>query len=519
MKPFQRRLVILNVEQGADNAQYRIYPHLGLLYVGTMAKREGWDVVLWDELVQGRADLAKLLQPGDVLGLSLVVTGIERGIELARQARRFGVNAVIAGNDYAIFRSNQILRLPDRPIDAVFTSNSLGTQRTFFRNYNGSNLPQIAQVVPDIQIQPGGAQRSNARPQLLVELQVRKQQKTLGTYDPEDLFTVPDFSLFSDEYWKYTWNNYRAKYGNKYPDEIQASLKSAICLLASGCTRTGGADACSYCTIAGIGDVRIPSEQYLAATLEAYQKFGVTSFYNATDSAFEMLPLVRKLEAIGARFPSLQIYGRAQGISKQPELLDRWLSLVGHRLLLNVGMDSGDERILSQGVVKTSLMKGSRVEENKQAIHNIKVTGAHLHYSIIFGSPGESRESCERTFEFIQWSVDVLGRQLDLVETDYYWLNFGAPASQVFTDYTYAQKLAAGVGKIISYENWQRDFGQQAEEIIVPWRSEKAWYENFTTIDVSIASDYNNRVRTYVEAHLPGCITSLAFNPLLTFNT
>jgi radical SAM superfamily enzyme YgiQ (UPF0313 family) len=509
-----KRFVLINVEQtlldltADSDKQYRTWPHLGILYVGTAAHEEGWDVTLWDELVQGHCDLSKLVTPGDVVGLSLVVTGVERGIELAKQAKALGASAVIAGNDSAIFRANEILSLPGRPIDAVFTSNSLASVRGFFRQFGTTELQQLQ--IPGVSVQSGDTARSNARSVLLSELNARKSLKRQGAFDAEDVFIVPKLDLYQDSYWEEVWSNYRQVFGHKHRNgEV---VRNGIALFAQGCTRTRGTDVCSYCTIAGVGDVRIPSEDYLRRTLEAYERMGIRMIFNTTDSAFEMRPLVQRLQNVGASFDALTIYGRAQGIATQPELLDSWLSLVEDRLLVNVGMDSGDGRILAQGVVKSSLGKGSRIQENYEAVRNIRKSGAHLHYSLIFGSPGETVDSCERSIEFLEWSIAELGSQLDLVETDLYWLNFGSPVSEVFTSYEKARTLAAIAGKEISLKQWHQNFGRHATELVVPTSAEEAWFHYFTNIDIETARAYNRRASTIMARH-EGSITGRAYKP------
>lgn len=510
----RRRFTLINVEQtlldltADSDKQYRTWPHLGILYVGTAAYEEDWDVTLWDELVQGHCDLGRLVQPGDVVGLSLVVTGIERGIELAKQAKALGASAVIAGNDSAIFRANQILSLPDRPIDAVFTSNSLVSVSNFFRQFGTMELQQLQ--IPGVAVRSGGTVRSNAQQVLLSELKTRKDMKRQGTFDAEDVFMVPKLDLYPDSYWQEVWSNYREVFGHKHRNG--ENIRNGIALLAQGCTRTRGTDVCSYCTIAGVGDVRIPSEDYLRRTLEAYERMGIRMIFNTTDSAYEMRPLVQRLQNVGASFDALTIYGRAQGLALHPELLDSWLSLVEDRLLLNVGMDSGDGRILTQGVVKSSLGKGSRIEENMQAVRNIRKSGAHLHYSLIFGSPGETTDSCKRSIEFLEWSIAELGSQLDLVETDLYWLNFGSPVSEVFTSYEKARTLAAIAGKEISLEQWHQSFGRHASELVVPASTEEAWYHYFTNIDIGTAQAYNQRASAIMARH-EGSITGRAYKP------
>lgn len=509
----KRRFVLINVEQASDKDSFveRANPHLGVLYIGTVAKEEGYEVVLWDELIQGYVNLEKLIEPGDVVGFSLIVTGMIRGIELAHQSKALGAGLVIAGNDSAIFRANQILALPGKPIDVVFTSNSLNSVRRFLREYNGKNLAEL--VIPEMQTVPGEIQHSNAGERLTFEFSERKSLRIKGEYDSADGFIIPDFNLFPKEYWEQVWSNYRTQsYGQKHSDPD--SVRHALGLLAQGCTRTQGLNACSYCSIYGIGDVRVPSEKHLIETVDAYKKFGINSFFNVTDSAYEMMPLIQRLERINASFEALTIYGRAQGIALQPKLLDRWLRLVNSRLLINVGMDSGDERMLSQGVSKSSIAtRSSRVEENRTAIRVVRASGAHLHYSLIFGSPGESKESCERSMEFLQWSADTLGQQLDRVETDLYWLNFGSPASEVFYNFDYARKLAGFAGKNISSAQWYQNFGSHKNDFVVSWETERNWYRYFTRIDFDEAQEYNRRA-VKVMSRVSGSLTGRAFNPI-----
>jgi radical SAM superfamily enzyme YgiQ (UPF0313 family) len=332
--------------------------------------------------------------------------------------------------------------------------------------------------------------------------------KAASEFDLEDAFIVPKLDLFPESYWNEVWSNYRTVFGHKH----SYVTKNASALLAQGCTRTGGTDVCSYCTIADVANIRIPSEEYLRRTLEAYDRFGIEMVFNTTDSAYEMAPLVKRLQTVGASFHSLIIYGRAQGLAQYPELLDDWLSMVEDRLLINVGMDSGDAQILAQGVVKSSLGKGSRLEENVAAVHRIKESGAHLHYSLIFGSPGETRESCERSIEFLEWSIATLGTQLDLVETDLYWLNFGSPAAELFHNFQKAQELAAIAGKSISRREWQEKFASHAEVLTVPWSVEQSWYRYFTNIDLDTAQEYNKRAASIMAAH-SGAITGRAYKP------
>jgi len=502
----KNRFVLIGVEQTPRfDDQYRIWPNLGLLSVGTVAHQEGWEVTIWDELVQGHSNPESIIQEGDVVGLSLLTVGMKRGVELARKAKELGAKYVIAGNDSAIFRSNQLLKLPDKPIDAVFTSNSISTIRAFFQHGNLVNAN-----IPGMVTKAEGFQRSNEASCLLAELVNRRQLKRRGVFDSDDVFITPELNLYSQEHWQGVWSNYRKIFGHKHPDP--ATARNGIVLFAQGCTRTKGKGTCSYCSIAGVADIRIPSEQYLEDTISAYSKFGINTFFNATDSAYEMRPLLKKLQNIGASFDSLIIYGRAHGLATMPDLLDEWSGLVKDRLLINVGMDSGDPHQLYRGVVKTSSKNEPTTNENREAVRHIAKSDAHLHYSLVFGSSGETIESCERSIEFLEWSIATLGQQLDLVETDIFWLNFGSSASQVFHNYDYAKQLASNVGKSISRAEWQTNFAQYSEELVVPWSAEEAWYRYFTHIDLGVAQSFNDRASSIMSRHR-GSVSGRAFQP------
>lgn len=510
----KRRLVLVNVEQiineniGADDRQYRVWPHLGLLYVGTVAYEEGWEVVMWDELVKGFAPMEQLVQPGDIVGFSCVTTGMERSINLARKAKELGARYIIAGNDSAIFRANQILALPDKPIDAVFTSNSLASVRKFFRESENVSLESLQ--IPGVQVTSGQVEQSNERDWLLVDLSVRRRDKAEGRFENNDVFVVPKLDLYP--HWKEVWANYRATFGHKHsnPD----SVKNGISLFAQGCTRTRGSDVCGYCAIYGVADIRMPQREYLRRIAEAYKTFGIDMVFNATDSIYEMGGVVKALQELGITWNAMSIYGRSQGITHNPGLLEQWQRVATERLLINVGMDSGDDKLLREGVVKSSInRKKTCLEENQEAVRLIQKAGAHLHYSLIFGIPGETLETCESSIRFLEWTIATLGSQLDICETDIYWLNFGSPASKVFHDYSEAQRFAALAEKSISKKEWYENFACHQEALVVPEVTEEAWYRYFTKIDLATAQVYNQRCQEIMARHT-GSIRGRAFKPV-----
>jgi hypothetical protein len=514
--PTKRRLVLINVEQSIneitndDTTRYRVWPHLGLLFIGTAATEEGYEVVLWDELVQGYAPLEKLVELGDIVGLSLVVSGIKRGVVLAEEAKRLGARYVLAGNDSAIFRANQILSLPGRPVDAVFDSNSLWAVRDFCHQISGRPLEKI--TVAGVRTKPTGNLRSNRQAKLKTEqAELARARKADPRRFEQDAFLVPRLDLFPPEYWQEVWRNHNITFGHKFTGGEK--LRPATALLAQGCTRTRGSCVCEYCSIAHVADIRIPERAYMHATIAAYQAFGVDHLYNVTDSVYEMAPAVaRVMREAGSPFRAMFLYGRAQGVTQHPAYLDDWLSLVTERLIINMGLDSGDEQVLSQGVCKSSAQIGSRTGENRRAVELIKSSGAHLHGSFIFGSPGETKDSCERTLEFAASVAQTLGQQCDTVESDIFWLNFGSPASELFESYDYAVSLAARAGKNLSFDDWHQNFWDRRNDLAVAPETEAAWYQHFTHIEYEQARDYVVAVDNLM-VQVPGSVAARGFNP------
>lgn len=497
------RFVLINVESeivGEDLPEYRMWPHLGILSVGSRIVELGIEVVLWDELVQGLCTMSAIVRPGDIVGLSLVATGIDRGVVLAREAKRCGASAVIAGNDSAIFRAHQLLQLHDSPFDAVSISNSVEAVAEWVQTRMTGFVKSI----------PGIATAHDALKQQSNEQGVLAMRDRVVGYD--QVFQVPQFSLFGDAYWETLWRNHAQMLGGTFPHSDR--VRNASALFAQGCTRAGGGDVCSYCTIFGVADIIMPQVRYLEQLTQAYTDFGITHVFNVTDSSLEMKSVAQKLESVGAHFrDGLTLYGRAWGMAHRPDCIEAWQKIGNGRLVVNSGFDSGNDELLQKGIGKASVA-GSRLAENRTAIQNLKRLGGRLHCSFIFGIPGETRETCEETLRFFDEVRDTMGAQLQQCESDFFWLNHGSPASRVLHDYAYAQKLAARAGKEIAQEAWCQDFYAHRNTLMVPLSCQEAWYRHFTCIEREFAHECISRVNAAMHAHVgavPG--RSYAFKP------
>lgn len=506
----RRRLVLINAEQTADyEARYKTYAHLGLAYVATAAKQVGWDVVCHDELVEGHCDLATLTQPGDTVGISCVVTGVERAIELARQAKELGAYQVVAGNDAAIFAADQLLHLPGKPFDAVFTSNSVVAVRQYFLALGRGDKAAIRRI-RDLRTEPTGITISNSESFLRDQLQERKQLERAGEFDRQDVFIVPDFSVFSQDYLEKTWSNYRAIYGSRHTNPT--TVRNALFLPMQGCPKTAGWKSCTYCSINGIGDIRMGSEEYFRKAIQAYRELGITQLFLVADSAYSNGEIPDRLQQSG--FLTGTVYGNAQDVARKPQLIERWQQAFPERFVINMGLDSGDKELLDAGVGKSHPALQATADclwNNHEALRQIKQQSAYAFFSLIFGIPGETKEASQRSLDFGLQAIAYLGRNLDTAESDMYWVNRGAPAWEVTQSYPYAQELAAKNKKDLSFEAWQSDFGQHTNAIVTPWSVQEAWFHWFTGITIDYAYECN---RILDEANRKaGNIHGRAFKP------
>lgn len=513
------RLVLINVEQTlnecpeTDGPQYRAWAHLGGSVIAAVAEEAGYEVVFHDENLQGFAELSKLITPGCIVAGSLVVTGIDRFVHvIAPEAKRLGARLVIAGNDAAMFRAEQIFNREDTHVDAVFTSSELSPFREFLNAIQTTEIEDI--YIPEVATASNMMlNRSNDFLRILSEKAERKRQRKFGKRRP-DFFRVPKFS---NEHLEISAQNYRRAFAKQH--ENIENVRPALALFAQGCTRTTDGHICRYCTIGDVGVIEMASKAYLKKLLDEYKAKGINYVFNVTDSSFGMVKLLNQLEELGAHFSEgMVLYARAHELAQPgaPELIRRWKALTGNgRLVFNIGMDSGNEQML-QNVNKASA-SGSRLGENWQALRNIKEAGAYAHFSVIFGIPGENIDSCEETFKFVTDGVEYLGTQVAQAEADVFWLNFGAPIARIFTSYGEAKKIAKIAGKTISKDVWMRDFYAYRNELSVPRIVLENYYKHFTHITLQDAEGLRDRVGNLMEHHETAAPPrKFSFSPPLT---
>ncbi|MFA5872038.1 MAG: B12-binding domain-containing radical SAM protein [Parcubacteria group bacterium] len=473
-----KRVFLINVgdRRPADSLHWHAWPSLGILTVGSLLQEIGWDVTLYDENILGPIRLEDFVRSGDVVGLSLLISSCERGLHLANEAKKLGSQYVILGNDQAASRAKQILsQCPS--VDGIFLGDNLDPiEKVFGCIAKISSLP-----VDGI---AGFTRRDrNGIPALILAKPFHSLQ-----------FNKPDFKLYSQAYWERVWQNHQELDGSEYSID-STGIKNATIMLASGCAH--GRNACSYCSINEVGQMRWGDADYFLSLIEAYKNFGISTYYNVTDDFTGFPQLIDKLYTAGVKFPNLIFYGRARSAMHRPKIFENILRLVdGGYAKVNCGLDSGSDLILQQG-----LNKGHGIRENKELVLLAKKLGLHLHCSFIFGSPGENERSCQETLEFIEWMLGILGKQVARIESDIFWAWHSAPSGRIFTSYEFARGYAAMVGKDLPRVAWRREFNIYQDSISLPWKVQLSFLRWFTRVDVDFVRDCNTNIRRLAEKY------------------
>jgi hypothetical protein len=473
-----KRVFLINVgdRRPADSLHYHAWPSLGILTVGSLLQEIDWEVILWDENILGKIRLENFLRSGDVVGLSVLISSCERGLLLANEAKKLGASFVLLGNDQAASRAGQILgQWPS--VDGIFMGDNLDPIKKVFNCIAKDNSPPTDEIA-------GFARKDqNGIPAL-----------TTAKPFPSLSFNKLNFNLYPQTYWEKVWQNHRVLNGSEYNVDL-ASIKNSTIMLASGCAH--GRNACSYCSINEVGQLRSGNEKYLIPLVNAYRDFGINSFYDVTDDLTGFPKLIGKLKEANIQFQNLIFYGRAWSATHRPKVYEEILKLVeGGYAKVNCGLDSGSDRILRAG-----LNKGHGIKENRDLVLLAKKLGFHVHCSFIFGSPGEDEKSCQETLEFIEWMLGILGRQVTRIESDIFWVWFNSPSGRIFMDYDFARKYAGMSGKGLPFAAWKREFNSYLDNIFLPWEVQLSFLKWFTKIDLDFVRACNAKVRGLAEKH------------------
>ena len=456
---------------------------LGHMMMSTVIKEEfpGAEVVAWDGLTKGAPDMETLIQEGDVVFFSILVTGSELSIQYARKARERGARYVFAGDHQGALAHRLFIRERwggQSLFDAIAISSDLNVVREFVRAAREDRAPSGPGVV------------------------TYEGQPAEMPQDP-DFFCAPDFSVVDN--WDQIIGNYVETHGwmhERFSAIRPAQIRNATIMTgARGCT-IGKSKRCAFCGINEVELVRNSGSDHVLQLFTLYRENGINTFYAVADSMFENAAALKMLLALPSelRPTNLILYGRAAGISRRPYLLDEWRKVIppDGLLKINCGLE---------GLDPSKFGKGHGSDENVKTVQEIaKRKDICLHASGIIGSPGQTRQEVSRSIEFAQWVTSTLGdEQLHAFEWDYLHLNHafldsqgklqGAKLGRLLWDEGYAFELNASCSPHrLTSEEWRTKIRPYADRVEFDSNLTELYYRYFTGISLEEASEAIHRI-------------------------
>jgi radical SAM superfamily enzyme YgiQ (UPF0313 family) len=360
------------------------YP-LGIGYIGAYLESQGHDVEIFDnnQKCYQKSDLAKHFRNSDaeIIGISSMVSTYNQVMQICRLMKETINVPIILGGPMATYSPETVLRNMD--IDICVLGEGEETANDLFSSWpNYKNVPGIAYI------------NNNDK---FVNTPPRVFQKTRDDYPYPGYDSLLDIT----KYWRKalpTWellDNYKdmtllnsnhPKYVNRKPD-----FKIATMLTGMGCPYK-----CTFCTNSTIfmkTRVRTP-ENVAAEALHLKKKFGISAIRFEDDLLIlhkdRTLELARELKKTDLLWGG-QSVGRATADEEVVSAIAD-AGCVG----FGIGIESGSDRLLK------AMMKGSRSKDYADAYYNAIKYKVGIRVQLLYGSPGESRETLQETIDFFK---------------------------------------------------------------------------------------------------------------------
>lgn len=333
-------------------------PSLGSIAAFLKMNNPNIEVEIFDGELLTKEEIIDLID-ADIVGLSTNIMTYEPSLEIAYEAKQKGTKVVIGG-PYVNPVAKEIIKNRDY-VDAVIVGEG---EIPFSMYVNGVNKRLI----------PGLVYRKNG------------EIKENPVHQPYlDSLPIPDFcNLPLFEYFETYINRYK---GFK-------PFKGSLAVYSrKGCVwreQTNG--GCVFCMIPHRG-MRFKSPKKLWDEIEHfYKEYGVDYFWEVSDTFTEddqWLNEFLKTRPINLENIAFHIYGRPNHITSR--LAKQLIELNVFEVF--IGAESGDDQILKNTV------KGCKVEHTLRAIESLSNEGIYTIISFVFGLPGETLKSLQKTID------------------------------------------------------------------------------------------------------------------------
>ncbi len=371
-----------------DSGSASYYPHLGLLSIATYFRQQRPDVSV--EIIDGSiTSLTEIMRrlDADVVGVSVLTPTYVAGLEIAKQAKARGAITVF-GNDHATNLYQAILT--NRPeVDYVICGDHGEIPLERLLQHLDGRLRK--EDVPNLAYRSGSRVTVNTGVRLGIPGE-QSDPKGFIRY-PLDAFPIPDRTLSEkiDAYFE----NYEKDYGKFHGAQVRQTTIN----IARGCGWGESDDRrCSFCDIYDLTK-RTTTPQRAWQEVRELQALGYNFLYEVCDSFTSFTrgntPFVDALLTTKPKEvnPQWFVYARASELY-HPGTIEKLRKLGVKRV--NIGIDAVDDAVLR------GMSKGATEEINRIAIEKCAAAGLQMYISFVFGAMGETSESLEKTFRFIE---------------------------------------------------------------------------------------------------------------------
>lgn len=368
------------------------YPHLGLLSIATYLRSVRPDVEV--EVIDGSVTpLSEIISRvnADVVGISVLTPTYIPGLKIAQVAKSRGAITVL-GNDHATNLYNPILH--NRPeVDYVVCGDHGEIPLELLVRHIEGNLS--IDGVPNLAYRKDNGVAVNKG----VKVGARGEQidaKGFMRY-PLDAFPIPDRTLVEkvDTY----FHNYEQDYGRFHDNPVRQTTIN----IARGCGWGESDDRrCTFCDIYDLTK-RTMSPDRAWQEVRSLQNLGYNFLYEVCDSFTSFAGNGSFLDQLLAAKPSdlnpeWFVYARATELHR-PGTIDKLKALGVTRV--NVGIDAADDTVLR------GMSKGASQKINREAVEACARAGIQMYISFVFGSMGETSETLQTTYSFIESVVQT----------------------------------------------------------------------------------------------------------------
>lgn len=337
-----------------------VYPPPGIASLAAflLQRDPNLRVELYDGEILSTRDICIQLD-ADVVGISCNIMTYKSALEIARAAAERG-SKVVLGGPFPTSMPKTILK--NRPfINAVVVGNGEEALHKYIGNEPYESIPNLCFRKGDTIIQ---------NPEHVLDL---------------ESLPCPDYLNLPVE--KY-FESYTARYSDFKPFRKSLAIYSR-----KGCIwRDASNGGCVFCMIPHKG-IRYKSPQRLWGEIAFFNcKYGVDYFWEVCDTFTENSQWIdefvqSKPEELDVSF---HVNGRSSNISRK---MARQLKGLGVYEVF-IGAESGDDRILAH------MNKGIKADQTRRAVEFLAEQGINVVVSFVFGLPGETSQTLQKTFDF-----------------------------------------------------------------------------------------------------------------------